>query len=217
MNVVLAIVQCFFYEQLRCAFFFGRDSRPNRTQRFSKKASRHNHPWETPGIRHGHIHFSSSSNLALRKRRHPSHQQVETNDHASHDPEALRIIRAMEPEQNRKDNASEIAHGAHRAAEDAIGVRVDVWDEGEIGTVIAGVSEDKDKSGGGEGVIPVTSFQEKRHASDQPEHCGLVLWVEEADGDEEGAGDDADEENPAFLQPEIGGDVFVEEVADDAA
>jgi len=43
------------------------------------------------------------------------------------------------------------------------------------------------------------------------------LWVEEADGDQEGAGDDADEEDPAFLQPEVGGDVFVEEIAYDAA
>jgi hypothetical protein len=67
------------------------------------------------------------------------------------------------------------------------------------------------------GFGPVTSFEEERHSSDQPEHRGFVLWIEEADGDEEGAGDDADEEDPAFLQPEVGGDVFVEEIADDAA
>jgi hypothetical protein len=66
-------------------------------------------------------------------------------------------------------------------------------------------------------VVPVTSFQKERHSSDQPEHCGLVLWVEETDGNEEGAGDDADKEDPAFLQPEVGGDVFVEEIAYDAA
>jgi hypothetical protein len=69
----------------------------------------------------------------------------------------------------------------------------------------------------GDEVVPITSFQEKRHAGNQPKHCGFVLWVEEADGDEEGAGNDAYEEDPAFLQPEVGGDVFVEEVADDAA
>ena len=65
-------------------------------------------------------------------------------------------------------------------------------------------------------MAPITSFQEKRHAGDQPEHRGLVLWVQEADGDEEGAGDDADEDDPAFFEPEVGGDVFVDQVADDA-
>ena len=42
------------------------------------------------------------------------------------------------------------------------------------------------------------------------------MWVYLADGDEEGAGDDADGDDPAFLQPEVGGDVFVEEVTDNA-
>jgi hypothetical protein len=43
----------------------------------------------------------------------------------------------MESEQNRENNTSEIAHRTDRAAEDTVGVRVDVWDEGEIGTVIS--------------------------------------------------------------------------------
>jgi hypothetical protein len=91
--------------------------------------------------------FSPPSNLALGKRRHPTHQQVETNDHASHNPKALRIVRAVESEQNREDDAAEIAHGAYRTAQDAIGVRVDVWDEGEVGSADLDVSEDEDERG----------------------------------------------------------------------
>lgn len=161
--------------------------------------------------------FSPPSNLALGKRRHPTHQQVETNDHASHDPEALGIIRAVKSEQDGEYDAAEIAHGAYCAAEDTVGVRVDVWDEGEVGSADLDVSEDEDKRGQWKKVLPVTSLQEERHSSDQPEHRSFVLWIEEADGDQEGAGYDADEEDPAFLQPEVGGDVFVEEVADYAA
>ena len=79
--------------------------------------------------------FSSPSNLALGKRWYPTHQQVETDDHAAHDPEALGIIRAVESEQDREDDAAEIAHGANCTTEDTVGVRVDVRDEGEVGAV----------------------------------------------------------------------------------
>lgn len=65
--------------------------------------------------------------------------------------------------------------------------------------------------------IPVPSFQKERHPSDQAEHGRFVLGVQEADGDEESAGDDSYGEDPGFLQPEVGRDVCVEEVADDAA
>jgi hypothetical protein len=83
----------------------------------------------------------------------------------------------MEPEQNRKDNASEIAHGAHRAAEDAIGVRVDVWDEGEIGTVIAGVSETKTRVEEGRESYPLPASRKNAMPAISPNivvlSCGL--------------------------------------------
>lgn len=63
----------------------------------------------------------------------------------------------------------------------------------------------------------IASFEEEGHAGDQTKHGRFVLRVEKADGNEEGAGDDADKENPAFLQPEVGGDVFVQKIADDAS
>ena len=85
----------------------------------------------------------------------------------------------MEPKQNRKYNTPKIPHSAHSTAQNTIGVRVYVRHQSEIRTV--------------------AGFEEERHAGDEAEHCRFVLRVEEADGDEEGAGDDADEENPAFL------------------
>lgn len=66
-------------------------------------------------------------------------------------------------------------------------------------------------------VCTVAGFEEERHAGDEAEHCRLVLRVEQADGNEEGTRDDADEEDPAFFEPEVGGDVLVEEIADDAS
>ena len=103
----------------------------------------------------------------------------------------------MEPKQNRKNHTPEIPHSAHRPTQHTIGVWVDVRHQSEIRAV--------------------AGFEEERHAGDEAEHCRFVLGVEQADGDEEGAGDDADEEDPGFFEPEVGGDVFVEEVADDAS
>lgn len=103
----------------------------------------------------------------------------------------------MEPEQNRKYHSSEIAHSADSAAQNAISMRVYMRYKCEVGTV--------------------AGFEEERHAGDEAEHGRFVLRVEQADGDEECAGDDADEEDPGFFEPEVGGDVFVEEVADDAS
>lgn len=43
----------------------------------------------------------------------------------------------MEPEQDGEDDAAEIAHGADRAAQNTIGMRVDMWDQREVGSVVA--------------------------------------------------------------------------------
>jgi hypothetical protein len=98
-----------------------------------KETTRHNKTW----IGLGHLPFSPPSNLTLGKRRHPSHQQVETDDHTPHDPKTLRIVRAVESEQDGENDTSKIAHGAHSAAENTVGMRVDVWDESEIGSVVS--------------------------------------------------------------------------------
>lgn len=103
----------------------------------------------------------------------------------------------MEPKQNREYHTSKIAHSAHSTTQNTIGMWVYVRHQSEIRAV--------------------AGFEEERHAGDEAEHCRFVLGVEQADGDEEGAGDDADEEDPGFFEPEVGGDVFVEEVADDAS
>lgn len=161
---------------------------------------------------------SPSTNLAFGKRRHPRHDNVESNDHAAHDPETLGVFCAVESEQYSEDDSAKIAHGSYRAAENTVGVRVDVWDEGEIGSVgLMLATKGMLRKTRGREAVPITSFQEESHASDQSKHGGFVLGIEEADGDEEGAGDDTDEDDPAFFQPEVGGDVFVQEVTDYAA
>jgi hypothetical protein len=103
----------------------------------------------------------------------------------------------MEPKQYRKDHTSKIPHSTDRTTQNAIGVRVNVRHQSEI--------------------RPVAGFEEERHAGDEAKHGRFVLGVEEANGDEEGAGDDADEKDPGLFEPEVGGDVFVEEVADNAS
>lgn len=103
----------------------------------------------------------------------------------------------MEAEQNCKDDSAKIAHSAHSAAQNTVGMRVYVRHQSKVRTI--------------------AGFEEERHAGDQTEHCCLVLRVEQADGDEEGTRDDADEEDPPFLQPEIGGDVLVKQIADDTS
>jgi len=87
----------------------------------------------------------------------------------------------MIPKQNRKNDTPQIPHRANRAAKDAIRMRVHVRDEGEVGAVAC--------------------FEEKGHAGDEAEHFVFVVRIGEADGDEEGAGGDADEGNPGVFEP----------------
>lgn len=139
-------------------------------------------------------HSSPATNLSLGERWHPREDKVEANDHDTHNPEALSIIGTMEPEQNSKDDTAKVAQGADRAAQDAVGLRVDMRNECKIGSI--------------------ASFQKESHTSNEPEHGALLMWIAQADGDEEGAGDDANEEDPGFLHPQVRGNVLVDEVAD---
>lgn len=63
----------------------------------------------------------------------------------------------------------------------------------------------------------VAGFEEESHARHEPEHGRFVVRICEPDGDEEAAGGEADEGDPEFFEPEVGGDVGVEEVGDYAA
>ena len=61
----------------------------------------------------------------------------------------------------------------------------------------------------------VAGFQEEGHAGDEAEHGMFVMWVREADGEEEDAGDDADEVDPDLLAPDVA--VAVDDIGYDAA
>jgi hypothetical protein len=85
----------------------------------------------------------------------------------------------MEPEQNSKDDSAKVPHSTNSPTQNAVRVRVYVRYQSKIGTIAC--------------------FKEESHTGDQSEHRRLVVRVEEADGDEEGACGYADEDDPAFF------------------
>ncbi|KAA8576641.1 hypothetical protein EYC84_006730 [Monilinia fructicola] len=97
---------------------------------------------------------------------------------------------------NREDDAAQIAARAHDPTDDAVCAGVYVRHEGEVGAV--------------------AGFEEEAHAGDQGEHGGGGLGVCEADGEEEGAGEEAEGEEVQFLGLDVVRAV-VEEVGEHAA
>lgn len=98
----------------------------------------------------------------------------------------------MIPKQNRKNNTTKITHRTNSATKDAIRMGMDMRHQCEIGAV--------------------ARLEEKGHAGDKAEHHAFVVRVCEADGDEEGAGGDADKGDPGVFEPEVLGDFGVEQV-----
>lgn len=143
------------------------------------------------------VYFSSPSNLSLGKRWNPGQNQVESNDHAAHYPHTSSVVGAFESEQNGKDDASKVTHRTDRAAENTVGVWVHVRHQSKVRSI--------------------TSLEEESHARNQAEHHRFVVRIRETNGDEKGAGGDADKQNPCFLEPKVRRDVLVEEIADDTA
>lgn len=103
----------------------------------------------------------------------------------------------MIPEQDGKDDAAQVTHRAHGPTQDSIRKRMDVRHQGEVGAI--------------------ASLEEEGHACDEAEHGCFVVRIGEADGEEEDAGDDANEGDPGVLEPEVAGEAGVEDVGDDAA
>ena len=101
----------------------------------------------------------------------------------------------MVPEDDREDDAAEIARRARAAGHDAVGMRMHMGHEGEVRAV--------------------ARFEEEGHAGDESEHGAVGVGVGETDGDEEGAGEDGEDVDEDLLAPDVG--VAVDEVGDDAA
>lgn len=114
-------------------------------------------------------------------------------------PEGAGIVRPTvhEPENDGEDDPAQVAHPAREARDDAVGVRVHVRHEGEVGAV-AGLEEDG---------------HERHEAVERRQ----VVRVRLSDHDEQDAGQDAARVHPDLLEPEAVARHVVQEVGDDAA
>lgn len=143
---------------------------------------------------------SSPSNLSSRQRLDPRQGQVETDHDDANDPKGAGVVGAVvhEPKNDGKDDAAEVAAGARDARDEAVGVRVHVRHEREVGAV-AGLEEDG-------------------HEGDQAKHLGRrVVRVDAADDDEQRARDASAQHDPELLAPQVVARRLEDEVADDAA
>lgn len=135
------------------------------------------------------------ANLPLRNRSNPSQAQIDRNGDDADNPKHLLVILVIIPEDNRKDDAPQIPHPARDPADDAVGMRVHVRDEREVGAV--------------------AGLEEEGHAGDEAEHGALVVAVRQADGDLEGARHDREAVDQVLLAPDAR--AAVERVGDEAA
>lgn len=140
-----------------------------------------------------------TAHLALWNWPDPGEQDVEGKVDTANDPEGLGVARAVihESENDGEDDAAEVPDATREAADDAIGVGVDVRDEGEVGAV-AGLEEDG-------------------HEGDEAREGGQVVRVDLADDDEQHARDDAAGVHPGLLEPDAAAEAVVQQVGDDAA
>lgn len=137
------------------------------------------------------------ANLPLRNRPHPRQTHVQSDDHASHDPEHPRVLTRMVAEDDGEDDTTKVTRCTNNARQDTVSVRVDVRDEGKVGTI--------------------PGFHEDGHECDKSNHSIKVVRVQHADDDEEYTAHDADEVDPELLRPEAAVGVLVDQVADEAA
>jgi len=98
----------------------------------------------------------------------------------------------MISEQYRKDDTTKITHRTNSTTKNTIRMWMHMRHKCEIRAI--------------------ARLEEESHAGDKSEHHAFVVWICEADGDEEGAGCDADEGDPGVLEPEVFGDFGVEKV-----
>lgn len=123
----------------------------------------------------------SATDLSLRDRPDPTHSNVDSNGHRANDVEGLGVVLAALPEDDGEDDATKVARSAGHTGHDAVGMRVNVRHQSVVGAVAC--------------------FQKKRHAGDEAEHGVLLLRVQDANGDQEGSGDDGETVKPNLFGP----------------
>jgi hypothetical protein len=134
--------------------------------------------------------------LPLGQRSDPRTSQIDPNRNRANDPNRLVIMRTIIPEDNRKDNPTEIPTCTYKTTQDPIRERVHVRYDSEVGS-IRGIHEDC-KPG------------------NESKHRGFVVRICEADSEFEATHYDAAEDKPAFLAPDRAGGL-VDDIGDEAA
>lgn len=124
------------------------------------------------------------ADLPLRDGRDPAEDEVEADGEDADDPEGLGVVGAgvHEAEDDGEEDAAEVAAGARGARDDAVGVRVHVRDEREVGAV-AGLEEDG-------------------HERHEPDHRRQVVRVRAPDHDEQGPRHAPADDDPRLLGPD---------------
>ena len=122
------------------------------------------------------------TNLPLRNRPNPHQTQINNNSNNPNDPKHLPIIHPIIPENNRKDNAPQIPRPARTPTHDAIGMRMHVRHEGEIG--------------------PVARFEEECHTGYETEHGGFMVRVCESYRDLKRSSYDGEGVQEGFFAPD---------------
>ena len=136
------------------------------------------------------------TNLALWNGPDPAQRQIDRNGNDTDDPNRLLVILALVPENDREDDAAEIARPARAAGDDAVGMRVHVGHEAEDGAVGA--------------------LEEEGEAGHEAEHGALLVAVRQADGELEDARQDGVRVHEVLFAPDAGAGVdgVGEEAAD---
>jgi hypothetical protein len=79
--------------------------------------------------------FLTASNLALGDRRDPDGSEVHHDADDSQNPDTLAVVGAIVAEDDCTDNTAKVTGSTNEARHDTVGKRMNMWDEGEVGTV----------------------------------------------------------------------------------
>lgn len=134
--------------------------------------------------------------MALGHRLDPGNAEVDANGDDTDDPDDTIVMCTVEAEDECEDDATKVAQGANYTRNNTIGEWVDVGHDSKVSTV---------------GCI-----HEDGETSDKSEHGGLIVGVEETDGEHESTHGSTAEADPHLLGPDRVG-VVVDDVGNDTS
>lgn len=136
----------------------------------------------------------ATTDLSPRDRVDPGDTDIDRNSDHADDPESLAVVGLQVAEDDGEDDTTQVTSGTSYTRDDTVGVWMNMRNDG------------KDSS--------IGSLEEESHPSDKTEHGGLVLGVQNTDGNLESTGDDGKGMEPCLLTPD-GPGLLVEKISDD--